>query len=126
MRRERELVALPLTFYLKKEGDQWAALSPEVTVGSCGGSMDEARQGLKDAVETYVLYMLSQGRTEEIARQMSPDEIRDFLREPEGESWAEEHVFLVRFGPGPEGEAPSEASFVRSLLPAHAAQSMAL
>ena len=95
MRPKSDLVALPLTFYLKKEGEQWAALSPELTVASCGETLDEGPEGLKDAIETYVLYMLSQGRVHEIARPMDRKDVGDFLADPPGECVVEEHSLSV-------------------------------
>jgi predicted RNase H-like HicB family nuclease len=117
-------MALPLTFYLKQEGDQWAALAPEVTVSSCGDSLDSARQALQDAVETYVLYMIQAGRRAEIPRPLSQDQITDFLADPPGRYEIEEHVLFLMLARGGAGSEPvvSEAFFVRSMLPAHAAR----
>jgi predicted RNase H-like HicB family nuclease len=95
MRQMAERIAFPLTFYLKQEGDQWAALSPEVAVSSCGDTLDEARQALKDAVETYVVYMIGTGRIAEIPRQLSQEQVLDFLTDPPGRHEVEEHVLLV-------------------------------
>ncbi len=124
MKQDSNLVAFPLTFYLKREGERWSALSPEVTVASCGETLDDARQGLQDAIETYVLYMLSEGRLSAIARPMEQKDLGDFISDPVGECVIEEHVLLAALGV----EEPNrpELSFVPSQLPAHAAQRAAL
>jgi len=123
---KRERVAVPLTFLLKQEGSQWVSLSPEITVSSLGRTVDEARQGLKDAIETYVSYMISEGRVDEIGRQMPESEVKDFLADPPGQWSAEEHVLLISFRRvDARSELPSHVSFVRSLLPAHATRSLA-
>ena len=126
MRQMAERIAFPLTFYLKQEGDQWAALSPEVAVSSCGDTLDEARQALKDAVETYVVYMIGAGRIAEIPRQLSQEQVLDFLTDPPGRHEVEEHVLLVslRAVAAESHAAVSEVFFVQSMLPAHAVQGL--
>jgi len=125
-KKSRERVALPLTFYLKREGEQWVSLSPELAVSSFGDTVEAARQGLQDAIETYVSYLLSEGRMDDIARQMPASEVKDFLDDPPGEWSAEEQVLLITFRRGvAPSESPVRVAFVRSLLPAHATQSLA-
>ena len=123
VKKTRERVALPLTFYLKQEGEQWVSLSPELAVSSFGDTAEAARQGLKDAIETYVSYLISEGRMDDIARQMPASEVRDFLDDPPGQWSAEEHVLLISL-PRSDArpESPARVSFVRSVLPAHATQ----
>jgi predicted RNase H-like HicB family nuclease len=88
-------IALPMTFLLKQEDDQWAALAPEVAVASCGKSAAEARQALKDAVETYVSCMIADARLDAIWRHMPQDEVDDFKAEPAGRTLEEKQVLLV-------------------------------
>jgi len=84
MGQTAQRIAYPLTFLLKQEGEQWAALAPEIKVASCGSTLDDARQALEDAVETYVSYMIRAGRTSEIPRPLSQAEIDDFVNDPPG------------------------------------------
>lgn len=88
-------IALPMTFLLKQEGDQWAALAPEVAVASCGKSAAEARQALKDAVETYVSCMVAEGRLDALWRHMPQEQVDDFKAEPAGRTLEEKQVLLV-------------------------------
>ncbi len=127
MEQTAERVALPFTFYLKQEGDQWAALTPEISVSSCGNTLETARQALKDAVETYVFYMIRKGRMREISRPLAADELADFLADPPGAYEVEEHVLFVSVGQTDvHAETPiSDAYFVQSMLPAHAAHTLA-
>ena len=120
-----ERVAFPLTFLLKREGDQWASLACEVDVASCGDSLESAREMLKDAVETYVVYMINGGHMQEVYRPVSEADISGFLTDPPGEHTEEAHILLVelRRAPGGGGVTVSEVSFVRSMMPAAAASS---
>ena len=59
---------LPFTCIVKKEGNQYASLCIELDIASCGHTKKEAIQGLKDAVETYLDFMISEGRKNEIFR----------------------------------------------------------
>lgn len=70
---------LKLTCLLRREGDQYSSLCLELDVASCGRTREEALEGLKAAVETYIEYMIEQGREDEIYRPVPPDAIREFL-----------------------------------------------
>ena len=74
-----------LTCLIKKEGSQYASLCVELDVASCGRSNKEALDGLKRAIETYIEYMVSEGRQKEIYRPVPMDELKGFLF-PEDES----------------------------------------
>lgn len=71
--------ALTLTAIVKKEGNQYSALCLELDVASCGSSPDKVLGGLRDAVETYVQYMIEEGREKEILRPVPIDALREFL-----------------------------------------------
>ena len=64
---------------VKKEGDQYASLCIELDIASCGKTKDEAVEGLKNAIETYLEHMISEGRKDEIYRPVSIEELKDFL-----------------------------------------------
>jgi len=125
MDQATERVAFPLTFLLKREGDQWASLACELDVASCGDTLESARQALKDAVETYVVYMINEGRMDEVYRPVAESDIADFLTEPPGEHKEEAHILLVEFRQAPAGRGVrvSDVLFVRSMMPATAASS---
>jgi len=125
MEQATERIAFPLTFLLKREGDQWASLACEVDVASCGDTLESARQALKDAIETYVVYMINEGRMDEVYRPLAESDIADFLTDPPGEYKEEAHILLVEFRPVAAGRpAPvSDVFFVRSMMPATAASS---
>jgi predicted RNase H-like HicB family nuclease len=74
-----------LTCLIKKEGRQYASLCVELDVASCGKSKMEALDGLKRAIETYIEYMVSEGRQQDISRPVPMDELKGFLF-PEDES----------------------------------------
>jgi len=57
-----------LTRLVKQEDDLYSALCLELDVASCGETEEEAIAGLQDAIETYVQYMLAEGRENEIYR----------------------------------------------------------
>jgi len=67
------------TCLVKKEGSQYASLCVELDIASCGHTKTEAIEGLKNAIETYLEYMFSEGRGEEIYRPVPMRELRDFL-----------------------------------------------
>ena len=68
-----------LTCLIKKEGSQYASLCVELDVASCGKSKTEALDGLKRAIETYIEYMVSEGRQQDISRPVPMDELKGFL-----------------------------------------------
>lgn len=70
---------LKLTCLIRKEGDLYSSLCLELDVASCGKTREEAFEGLKAAVETYVNYLVEEGREDEIYRPVPPEAIREFL-----------------------------------------------
>ncbi|OQX13801.1 MAG: hypothetical protein BWK80_42440 [Desulfobacteraceae bacterium IS3] len=70
---------LPFTCIVKKEGNQYASLCIELDIASCGHSKKEAIEGLKNAVQTYLEYMISEGRKKEIFRPVPMSALKDFL-----------------------------------------------
>ncbi|MDI6736834.1 MAG: hypothetical protein QME42_11710 [bacterium] len=68
-----------LTCLVKKEEDQYASLCVELDIASCGSTKKESVQGLKNAIETYLEYMVSEGREDEIYRPVPMNELKDFL-----------------------------------------------
>lgn len=68
-----------LTCLAKKEGNQYASLCVELDIASCGSTKKESIQGLKNAIEAYLEYMVSQGRENEIYRPVPMNELKDFL-----------------------------------------------
>jgi len=70
---------LKLTGLIKKEGDQYSSLCLELDVASCGKTKEEAFEGLKATVETYVSYLVEEGREKEIHRPVPQEAIREFL-----------------------------------------------
>lgn len=113
-------MAFPLTFLLKQEGSQWAALSPELSIASCGRTADEAREALKDAIETYVRYMIAGDRMQDMERRATSDDVEDFLAEPSGACKIEGLVLVVVVAQREGCPRPDVGTveFVRSMLPA--------
>ena len=70
---------MTITCLIKKEGSQYASLCVELDVASCGKSKTEALNGLKRAIETYIEYMVSEGRQKEIYRPVPMDELKGFF-----------------------------------------------
>ena len=46
------------TCLVKKEENQYASLCIELDIASCGHTKTQAVQGLKNAIETYIEYMI--------------------------------------------------------------------
>lgn len=67
------------TCLVKREGNQYASLCVELDIASCGHTKKGAIEGLKSAVETYLEYMISEGRENEIYRPVPMKDLRDFL-----------------------------------------------
>ena len=57
-----------LTAIIEREGDGYVSLCPEYDIASQGGSIEEARENLREALELYF-------------ETASPDEVRSRLRE---------------------------------------------
>ena len=70
---------MTITCLIKKEGNQYASLCVELDVASSGKSKTEALDGLKRAIETYIEYMVSEGRKKDIYRPVPMDELKGFL-----------------------------------------------
>jgi predicted RNase H-like HicB family nuclease len=70
---------LKLTCLIKKEGEQCSSLCLELDVASCGKTREEAFEGLQAAVETYVSYLVQEGREDEIYRPVPQEAVREFL-----------------------------------------------
>jgi predicted RNase H-like HicB family nuclease len=71
--------SLTLTGIVKKEGNQYSALCLELDVASCGSTPSQALDGLRDAIQTYVKYMLEQGREKDLLRPVPVEALREFL-----------------------------------------------
>ena len=67
------------TCLLKKEGDQFASLCVELDVASCGDTEQEAINGLRNAIEAYIEFMIDERRQDEIERPVPMNELKDFL-----------------------------------------------
>ncbi len=115
MEQATERVAFPFTFLLKREGDQWASLACEVDVASCGDTQEEALEGLKEAVELYVVSMLEEGRLSEIERRVPADALAEFFGDHPEEVIVEHRTLVVALVP-PSQAAESSGEFLRSVV----------
>ena len=70
---------MDVTCFVKKEGSQYASLCVELDVASCGKTKKDALDGLKRAIESYIEYMLSEGRRKDIYRPVPMNELKTFL-----------------------------------------------
>jgi len=70
---------MEVTCFVKKEGSQYASLCVELDVASCGRTKTDALDGLKRAIETYIEYMVSEGRQKDIYRPVPMNELKTFL-----------------------------------------------
>lgn len=70
---------MEVTCFVKKEGRQYASLCVELDVASCGRTKKEAMDGLKRAIDTYIDYMIMEGRRNEIYRPVPMNELKTFL-----------------------------------------------
>ena len=67
------------TCLVKKEENQYASLCVELDIASCGYSKKESIEGLKNGIESYLEYMISESRENEIYRSVPMNELKDFL-----------------------------------------------
>jgi predicted RNase H-like HicB family nuclease len=107
-----ERVVYPFTFVFKQEDGQWAALACEVDVASCGSTLEEARDGLKEAVGLYLAYMIEHGLRDQVARPVSREGLTEFCQ---GEHTVEYHAAIVDIISRPVVRL-SSTQFVRSEL----------
>jgi predicted RNase H-like HicB family nuclease len=70
---------MEVTCFLKREGNQYASLCVELDVASCGKTKKDALEGLRRAIETYLEYMISEGRESDIYRPVPMNELKSFL-----------------------------------------------
>jgi predicted RNase H-like HicB family nuclease len=75
---DKELRMQSFTCLVKKEGNQYASLCIELDVASCRRTQTEAIEGLKNAIEAYIEYMMSENRQHEISRPVPMDELVEF------------------------------------------------
>jgi predicted RNase H-like HicB family nuclease len=83
---------MEVTCFVKKEGNQYASLCVELDVASCGRTKKDALDGLKRAVETYLEYMVSEGREKKIYRPVPMNELKTLKRR------SKEDVFAGYYG----------------------------
>jgi len=83
---------MEVTCFVKKEGNQYASLCVELDVASCGRTKKDALDGLKRAVETYLEYMVSDGREKDIYRPVPMNELKTLKRR------SKEDVFAGYYG----------------------------
>jgi predicted RNase H-like HicB family nuclease len=62
-----------------KRREAYASLCIELDVASCGRTKAEAVEGVKNAIEAYIEYMVSENRGHEISRPVPMEELREFL-----------------------------------------------
>ena len=67
------------TCLVKREGNQYASLCVALDTASCGHTKKEAVEGLKNAVEAYLEFMISEERENEIYRPVPMNELKDLL-----------------------------------------------
>ena len=67
------------TCLIKKEGNQYASLCVELDIASCGHTKKEALESLKNAIEAYLEFLISEGRENEIYRPVPMKELKYFL-----------------------------------------------
>lgn len=72
-------MAREFTCFVKQEEDQYVSLCIELDISSCGYTKEEAVEGLQNAIETYLEFMVSEGRGSEIERPVPLSELKDFL-----------------------------------------------
>jgi predicted RNase H-like HicB family nuclease len=70
---------MTLTGLIKKEGNQYAALCLELDVVSSGSTQAGAIAALRDAIETYIEYLVGEEREPEIYRPVPLEALREFL-----------------------------------------------
>jgi predicted RNase H-like HicB family nuclease len=70
---------MEVTCLIKKDGNQYASLCIELDVASCGKTKAEALEGLRNAIETYIEYMMDEKRTDEIYRPVPMKDLKSFL-----------------------------------------------
>ncbi len=92
MGQTAERVVYSFTFVFKQEDDAWSALACEVDVASCGSSIEEAREGLKEAIELYLSYMIEHGLREQVERSVPHDDLAEFCQ---GEYTVEYHAAIA-------------------------------
>ena len=64
--RQSKRVQLKLSIVVRKEGKQYSSWCPELDVASCGYTMEEACENLRDAVDLYVSTLTEEGELKEV------------------------------------------------------------
>jgi len=67
------------TCFVKEEEGQYASLCIELDIASCGNTKKDAIEGLRNAIEEYIGFMVSEGREDGIYRPVPMNELKDFL-----------------------------------------------
>jgi predicted RNase H-like HicB family nuclease len=99
-KRQRSMVtkyAVPLTilFSYEEETKRWASLACEITVGSDGETLDEAREMTKDAVSLWASFEIEEGSGPDLARPASAELLGRFLEAPSEYRRVEYHTLLL-------------------------------
>ncbi len=69
------------TCIVKKDGNQYASLCIELDVASCGRTKKEALEGLRRAIETYLEFMVDEGRQDDLYRPVPMNELSSIWRQ---------------------------------------------
>jgi predicted RNase H-like HicB family nuclease len=75
-----EAVTLSLTFVVKQEGDDYAALCLEYDIASCGKTQDEALESLLGLVKLYVEDCIEDGEFPIPGRPVPSSALQEFIR----------------------------------------------
>lgn len=115
MQQVAERVAFPFTFLFKCEDGIWTSLACEVDVASCGDTLDQARDALKEAVELYVVDMLERGRLDDISRPVPPDALVELAGDHPEDLKVEYLTMILHIRQEPSPSA-ADVEFVRSMV----------
>ena len=115
MAQVAERLAFPFTFLFKCEAGIWTSLACEIDVASCGDTLDEARDALKEAVELYVVDMLERGRPDEISRPVPPDALVEFAGD-QPEDVKAEHLTMTLHIQQEPSPSVTDIEFLRSMV----------
>jgi predicted RNase H-like HicB family nuclease len=83
-------LAIEYTTQLWQEGDQFVALAMPLDIASCGGSQDEARKALEEAVHLFLETAQEHGTLNQVL------EDSGYVRD--GESWQSPAILAVERG----------------------------
>ncbi len=85
---------LELRCVIEKDGSMFSALCLDLDVATCGGTLEETIESMKDAISAYLDYASASGRYDELVPRLVPRDIMKHYMKKISKSSSDHHERL--------------------------------